>query len=49
MSKILETDLCRINYSNSLEELANATVNLYKIRLLNIKNYLILNLMNRLL
>ena len=28
MPKILETDLCRINYSNSLEELANATVNL---------------------
>ena len=37
MSKILETDLCRINYSNSLEELANATVNLLQNKIVEYK------------
>lgn len=27
MAKILETNLCRINYSESLEEISNATDN----------------------
>lgn len=37
MPKILETDLCRINYSNSLEELANATVNLLQNKIVEYK------------
>lgn len=49
MAKILETNLCRINYSDSLEELSNATVKLLQNKIVEYKKLLILNLMNRLL
>mgnify|MGYP000012456448 FL=1 len=37
MAKILETNLCRINYSDSLEELSNATVKLLQNKIVEYK------------
>ena len=37
MSKILETNLCKINYSNSLEELSKATVKLLQNKIVEYK------------
>ena len=37
MSKVLETNLCKINYSNSLQELSNETVKLLQDKIIEYK------------
>jgi len=39
MIKILETDLCKINYSNSLQELANKTIEMLKNKIIEYKTF----------